>query len=89
MTNTNEVTPADAGMEYACPHRNRIGDNYGESCKDCGEQLSSYGWGGWFGSNLTGSEKCIHLFAPMGEPGSEEICIYCQAFKASEEAQGG
>ena len=61
-----------------CQHLNRIGDNYGESCSDCGKQLSGYGWGGWFGRNLTEDRHCIHLFAPLGEKGSAEWCIYCQ-----------
>ena len=64
-----------------CKHLNRIGDNYGESCRDCGAQLSGYGWGGFFGSRLTDKETCIHLYAPMGEPGSQVICVYCERLK--------
>jgi hypothetical protein len=64
-----------------CQHLKRIGDNYGESCQDCGKQLSGYGWGGWFGSRLTGRETCIHLYAPMGEEGSPRVCIYCERFE--------
>lgn len=67
--------------ENTCKHLHRVGDNYGESCADCGEQLSGYGWGGWFGSRLTGNEKCIHLFAPIGDSeDSGKMCIYCQKF---------
>lgn len=60
-----------------CKHLNRVGDNYGESCRDCGAQLSGYGWGGWFGRNLTEERTCIHLWSPVGDG---KICIYCQAW---------
>jgi hypothetical protein len=68
--------------EQECKHLHRIGDNYGESCRDCKKQLSGYGWGGWFGSNLTGQEHCIHLWSPIGGEGDDtEVCIYCQMFR--------
>lgn len=60
-----------------CNHRNRIGDNYGESCYDCGKQLSGYGYGGWFGRNLT-KQTCIHLWSPCG---NMEVCIYCESMR--------
>ena len=66
-----------------CKHLSRVGDNYGESCADCGKQMSGYGFGGWFGINITGKEKCIHLWAPMGEGGAK-VCIYCEAFAEDE-----
>lgn len=65
-----------------CNHTNRVGDNYGESCMDCGKKLSGYGYGGWFGSSLSGNEECIHLWTPVGV--GEEICIYCEAWKEKE-----
>lgn len=65
-----------------CPHNTRVGDNYGESCMDCGKQLSGYGYGGWFGSRISGTQvknpKCIHVFAPV-EGG--EACIYCEEWR--------
>jgi hypothetical protein len=64
-----------------CKHLSRVGDNYGESCADCHKQLSGYGYGGWFGYNLTEPRPvCIHLFAPMGD-GGPMICIYCEEMK--------
>jgi hypothetical protein len=65
-----------------CKHLNRIGDNYGESCSDCGKQLSGYRWGGWFGRNLGGTESCIHLWSPAGDtPDTPRVCIYCQKWE--------
>lgn len=66
-----------------CQHKSIIGDNYGESCRDCGKQLRGYGYGGFFGSRLSGDEKCIHLWSSMGE-GGEEVCVYCEVFRSSE-----
>lgn len=62
-----------------CKHLVIIGDNYGDSCADCGEQLSGYGYGGFFGINLTGQETCFHTWSPIGgEEDSAKICIYCE-----------
>jgi len=59
-----------------CEHRKRIGDNYGLSCQDCGEQLEGYGYGGFFDtSSLTGDEPCIHVW-DTSDPEVEE-CNYC------------
>lgn len=66
-----------------CKHTKRVGDNYGESCADCGKQLSGYGYGGWFGRFIAGNEKCIHLFAPMYD-GGPKVCIYCEVWKDAE-----
>lgn len=63
-----------------CKHLSRVGDNYGESCADCGKQLSGYGYGGWFGRELRENVSCIHVFSLMGESGAE-ICIYCETIK--------
>lgn len=65
-----------------CKHTNRVGDNYGESCLDCGKQLLGYGYGGWFGINLIGKAHhlpCIHLWTPVGV--GEEICCYCEEWR--------
>lgn len=66
-----------------CQHLSRIGDNYGESCSDCGKKLSGFGYGGWFGTKLTGNEKCIHLFPSMGE-GGDKVCIYCEQWEMAQ-----
>ena len=42
-----------------CDHTKRIGDNYGVSCRECQAVLEGYG--GFFGSNLTGHEPCPAL----------------------------
>lgn len=65
-----------------CKHKSIIGDNYGDSCGDCGKQLTGYGYGGWFGSLLTTNE-CIHVWSPMGESGIE-ACLYCETLKPVE-----
>jgi hypothetical protein len=70
-----------------CKHLHRVGDNYGESCADCGKQLSGYGWGGWFGRNLTNPlPVCIHLFAPLFGEGGPMVCIYCEQPKAEAQS---
>lgn len=62
-----------------CQHLVKIGDNYGMSCRGCGEQLSGFGYGGFFGSRLNGTEVCIHLWAPLGdESATHEVCIFCE-----------
>lgn len=61
-----------------CPHCCSNGDNYGDSCCHCGKQLRGYGCGGWFGSNLTGAEKCIHDFTDWGEG---RICRFCERYE--------
>jgi len=69
-----------------CPHNNRVGDNYGESCLDCGNKLSGYGYGGWFGVNLIEHVECIHLWLPVGD--TEEVCCYCEAWRKVEPVKG-
>jgi hypothetical protein len=62
-----------------CAHNKKIGDNYGLSCQECGQVLEGYGWGGWFGSNLKGNERCIHVWYPINH--SEEECMYCHSIR--------
>ncbi|MEW6179204.1 MAG: hypothetical protein AB1522_04675 [Chloroflexota bacterium] len=50
-----------------CEHRNKVGDNYGLTCLDCGEVLEGYGYWGQ-------SETCRHVWL-KGEGGYE--CLYC------------
>jgi hypothetical protein len=38
-----------------CPHHKTISDTYGVSCQACGGVLEGYGYGGWFGSTVTGN----------------------------------
>ena len=59
-----------------CQHRHVNGDNYGESCADCGKQLAGYGFGGWFGKNLTGAEICIHRF--FDAENGDRQCMFCE-----------
>jgi hypothetical protein len=54
-----------------CEHRMIQGDNYGETCMECGEVLSGYGF--W----AEGSRDCHHKFVPSGEDGYE-VCPYCE-----------
>jgi len=67
-----------------CPHCCTQGDNYGESCRHCGKQLKGYGNGGWFGSNLTGLEKCIHDYTGYGE---RRICRFCEKVEPVQEVE--
>ena len=68
-----------------CEHTKRIGDNYGVSCQDCQAVLEGYGYGGFFGSNLTGREQCLHgAWFPISD--AEEECLYCHTPR--ERAQG-
>jgi hypothetical protein len=65
-----------------CEHHKRIGDNYGVSCQGCKGVLEGYGYGGWFGSNLKGNERCIHVWWKIND--IEEECMYCHAIRKKE-----
>jgi hypothetical protein len=66
-----------------CEHKKRIGDNYGVSCQDCNTVLEGYGYGGVFGSNLHGKEKCVHgNWYKINDV--EEQCVYCQVVRERE-----
>ncbi len=58
-----------------CPHRRRIGDNYGMTCEDCGQVLEGYGYWGQ-------SHTCLHVWAEY-EGGKE--CLYCGAWVGTGE----
>lgn len=62
----------------SCPHNSQIGDNYGTSCADCGEQLSGMGnWGEHAGKG------CMHDW--WSEKGSDtESCSWCGAERRKE-----
>ena len=57
----------------SCPHNNIVGDNYGETCADCGEQISGMGE---FASQR--SNGCLHKFV-------DGICIYCEGRQFHED----
>ena len=65
-----------------CKHSRKVGDNYGQTCQDCGEQLEGYGYGGWFGSNLKGDEACIHRWDNSSDFAEE--CMYCHRTREQE-----
>ena len=65
-----------------CEHTNQLGDNYGITCQDCHEVLAGYGYGGWFGSNLKGQRKCLHVWGKISA--EEEQCMYCEAILERE-----
>jgi hypothetical protein len=65
-------------LEGRCPHLSTNGDNYGESCALCGKQLKGYGFGGWFGSNLDGTQTCIHDFIDLFPGTAEKVCRFCE-----------
>lgn len=54
-----------------CPHDRIQGDNYGQTCQDCGQVLGGYGFWG------EGRKSCLHRFVPSADPGQVE-CLYCQ-----------
>ena len=58
-----------------CQHLSTVGDNYGESCKDCKKARKGYGYGGYRTHELTGDEKCIHEWS--GQYMGMEECNYC------------
>lgn len=64
-----------------CEHLSQIGDNYGVTCCDCGEPIWGYGYGGFFGENLTGTEQCIHVWGSLDE--NYEVCFYCQQTRSN------
>jgi hypothetical protein len=45
------------------------------SCQDCGLTLEGYGYGGWLGGNLTGTEPCLHAWYTISA--GEDECLYC------------
>ena len=53
-----------------CEHRNRIGDSYGTTCRDCGKQLYGFGYWGVY-------KSCIHLFAKSNDS-TYQVCIFCE-----------
>jgi len=55
-----------------CLHRSKIGDNYGETCTECGETISGYG------NFAEGSRHCQHGGWFKVEGGWQ--CMYCERF---------
>ncbi|GHB87281.1 hypothetical protein GCM10007390_48850 [Persicitalea jodogahamensis] len=54
-----------------CPHDRTQGDNYGQTCVDCGQVLGGYGFWG------EGRKTCLHRFVSSHDPKYVE-CLYCQ-----------
>ena|SRR6266480_6497235 len=79
----NDIRPARNVLTFMdCNHNKRIGDNYGITCQDCREVLEGYGYGGWFGGNLIGNERCIHgEYAWYKINDVEEQCMYCETIR--------
>lgn len=74
---TEQTTPTN------CKHPRIAGDNYGETCLECGEKISGYGYGGWFGVNFDNRLQCIHRFVAAGDgEDAGKICIYCQMWQS-------
>jgi hypothetical protein len=72
-----ELAEHHAKIDLAnCPHCCASCDNYGESCAHCGKQLKGYGFGGWFGGNLSGAERCLHDYV-KNFYGDDESVRYC------------
>ena len=73
-----------------CSHDYIIGDNYGQTCQTCGKIVAGFGYGGWFGSRLTGTTQCIHLWQPLGDDKAKfEICMYCEQERAKQSLDTG
>lgn len=62
-----------------CQHIRTVGDNYGETCLDCGATLSGYGF--W----AEGSASCLHEYHPDGQ--GNLVCLYCDDFIYQGESQ--
>lgn len=56
----------------SCQHHRKQGDNYGETCLDCGQVISGYGYWGEGGNN-----QCVHQWLPDGE--GAFFCLYCES----------
>ena len=56
----------------SCPHHRLIGDNYGTTCMDCGEQIEGYG--NWAEGNGT----CIHSWIDHPSNDKLQVCYYCE-----------
>lgn len=57
-----------------CQHRNKIADNNGMTCLDCGATLAGYGY------FAEGSRECKHEWQPISQDGSGYVCVYCESF---------
>lgn len=69
-----------------CKHLRIVGDNYGETCLDCGKQIKGYGYGGWFGRNITTPRECIHLWLDCGDD-TFQVCPFCEETRYKEQEQ--
>jgi hypothetical protein len=56
-----------------CKHGHVMGDNYGETCMDCGEVVSGYGY--WAEGN---NGECIHRWVPDPDENDDYlVCCFC------------
>lgn len=62
-----------------CPHHSVVGDNYGETCADCGEVLAGYGY------FAEGSRVCKHRWL---QDGNGFVCLYCEAWRPAAGTDG-
>ena len=58
-----------------CRHVTRVSDAYGVSCETCKKALKGYGYGGYLTHELTGDERCIHVWG--GDYIGMQECDYC------------
>lgn len=65
-----------------CSHNRTESDNYGESCYDCGKPLRGFGYGGWFGTNLSIESQCIHEWFRIGD--GYRQCMYCEKVEVEQ-----
>lgn len=56
-----------------CNHNNIVGDNYGQTCQDCGAVLAGYGY---WGSAAT----CQHQWTRDAD-GDGQTCLYCERWE--------
>ena len=61
-----------------CPHLRIQGDNYGETCLDCGAVIAGFGF--YAEGHVP---KCRHRYLPDGS--GKYICPYCEDLITDEE----
>lgn len=62
-----------------CNHNNIVGDNYGQTCADCGQVLAGYGYWGSAGT-------CQHQWV-RDEDGKGQTCLYCERWEPVSEPE--
>jgi hypothetical protein len=72
MNHTFAQSGESSSPRSDCPHNLIQGDNYGETCVDCGKVISGYGY--W----AEGSNECTHRFLPSGSDNERRVCVFCE-----------